>query len=746
MQHSYHAAKASQYLAKAEACFQAEQYRDCVRHAERAGKYGNDTPRAHFLRAVSLLRIGDRNDALRAGEEGLARHPDDVDLRVVLGETLMTIGRHADARAVLSPIIEKDMPVWQAWANYAGVLYGLQDFPGARDAALRARALAPKEVSTLSAYANAMKETGNVAEAVKALHEAVAIAPDQVLLRFNLLFTMLFDQDTTGGDLLREAQACAQRLMPPRSLAGPVVRPADDGRIRLGLMSNDLYSHACAYFVVPFLANLDHTRVEVFVYSLNAHADNITQKVRYLAEHFVELAGKTAREVVETVRADRLDVMFDLGGYTRNTPLTYMAHGLAVKQATWIGFPCTTGMPGIDYRVTDAIADPEGNEAFHTEQLLRAPVTSVSYFPLVARPLDAYAAAYRTKPTPALENGHITFGCCINLAKISDRTLQLWSAVLARNPGSRLLVESTGLDKPVVRDPLLARMAAAGIDPARVICVPREGKNQYVLYHRIDILLDTVPLTAGANACDALWMGVPLVTIAGSACHERISASFLNAVGLPGLICLTDEQYVETATALASDVAQLNALRMSIRPMFEGSALFDAAGMCRWLEGEMTDWVRAYRTPGRIARPDGEGLFFAGRWIAMEEIAASLVDILAARDTDALANLLENVSAKWSKHWLVAYALSELLYQQGDRAGALDLLIDSATLRKYSLPLYRLLLARLDELEQDKAPLAGFLQESFGLDLAIVEAMPVPTVHEITGVPARAPRGEEVAA
>jgi len=745
MQDSYFAAKASNHLAKAESSFKAQRYHECIRLAERAVKqHGFESPRAHFLLGLSWMRLGDNNKALHAVEQGRERFADDGELCALAGEILMTLGLYARGRAVLEPLIARNSPMWEVWANYSGLLYGLQDYPGAREAALQARALAPRSVVTLTAYANAMKETGEVAEAVRALQEAVRLSPDEPLLRFILLFTMLFDENTTGLDLRREAEICAAQLMPAQRSA--FVKPSDGGRIRLGLMSNDLHAHACAYFIIPFLANLDRTRVEVFVYSLNGREDNITQKIRYYAEHFIELAGKSIPEAVSTVRADRLDVMIDLGGYTRNTPLTYMAHRLAVNQLTWIGFPGSTGLPTIDYRLTDGVLDPAGNEAFHTEKLLRAPVSSVAYYPLVARPLDAYAAAYRTRPTPALENGYITFGCCINLAKISQRTLRLWSSVLARCPDSRLLVECSGLDNDGVRLPLLERMAAAGIDPDRVICVPREGKNQYVLYHRIDIVLDTAPLTGGANASDALWMGTPLVSVAGRACHERVGASFLNAVGLRELICETDEQYIETAVSLASNVEQLNALRMSIRPMFENSALFDAARFCRWFEGEIAGLVSEYRTPGSLERPEGDGLFFNSQWISMPEIAGSVVDAIANKNADALANVLENISAKWSKHWLVAYALSELLYQQGDRTGALDLLIDSAVMRKYSLPMYRLLLARLDELGQDKSVLAGFLKESFGLDLAFVEAMPIPSIHEITGVPARVPQAEELAA
>ncbi|WP_019450516.1 tetratricopeptide repeat protein [Cupriavidus sp. BIS7] len=744
MHDSYYAEKASKYLAKAESRFKAEQYKDCIRLAARAEEHGFDSPRTHFLRGVSWLRLGDKNLALRAAEQGIDRFADDDELRSLAGEVLMALGRYAEGKAVLEPAIAKNTPMWQAWVAYSALHLGLQDYPGATEAALRARALAPGKTAALTAYANAMKETGHVTEAVSALQEAIRISPNEPLIRLILLFVMLFDENTTGLDLRREAESCAALLMPRN--ATEVIKPSDSGRIRLGLISNDLVNHACAYFIIPFLANIDHTRVQVFAYSLNGHMDNITQKIRYHVESFVELAGKSGTEIVDRVRADRLDVLIDLGGYTRNTPLGYMAHRLAVTQVTWLGYPASTGLPTMDYRLTDAVTDPVGNEAFHTEKLLRAPVSMMAYSPLVARPLIAYAANYRTRPTPALENGYVTFGCCVNLAKISQRTLRLWAGVLARCPEARFLVECAGLQNDTVRLPLLERMAAAGIDTDRVICVPREGPNQYLLYHRIDIVLDTVPLTGGTNACDALWMGVPIVSIAGSACHERISASYLKAVGLSDLACETNEQYIETAVSLASDVAQLNALRMSIRPMFENSALFDAAGLCRWLEGEMEGWVSAYRTPGRLDRPAGDGFFFSGQWIPMEQILTSAVEAMVNHDAEGLTNVLENISAKWNKHWLVAYALSELLYQEGDKPGALELLIDSAVLRKYSLPLYRLLLARLDELDRDKSVLAGFLQESFGLDLAFVEAMPVPSIHEITGVPARTQQAEEVAA
>ncbi len=522
----------------------------------------------------------------------------------------------------------------------------------------------PGDARVLSNYANALKETGDVPGAVAVLRQAVAQAPRSELVRFNLMFTMLFDESTTASGLLAEARQCAALMKPPGAGDRSLPLRADNGRIRVGLLSNDLHAHACAYFIVPFVANIDHSRVELFVFSLNGHHDNITAKIRHHADHFIDVAGRSAEQVIDTVREAGLDVLFDLGGYTRNTPLYYMVHRLAVNQVTWIGYPGSTGMPQIDYRITDPVLDPEGYEANYSEQLLRAPVISVAYHPLVGRPLDAYAPAYRPRATPALTNGYITFGCCINLGKISSRTLRLWAAVLARCAGSRLLLECAGLDNDAVRMPLLERMAVAGIDGDRVICVPRSAANQYVLYHDIDVVLDTAPLTGGANACDALWMGVPIVTLTGNACHERVATAFVRAVGLHGLACETEAQYVDTAVALVSDIGELNALRQSIRPMFEASPLFDAAGHCRWLEAQMARWVGTYRRPGQIELPPGEGVFFGGRWHSLPEIIEAVVAALECGDHSALENVLENISAKWSRHWLVAYALSELLYRQ----------------------------------------------------------------------------------
>lgn len=720
---------------------QAGRFEPALRHAEKAlADEASASAEAYRWAAVALLGLERRAQAIEMVGRGLQRFPEAPNLLLMQGYFLSQDGRQLEARIVMEACLARAPELVPAWVSYSAILYAHTDFLAARNAAQRALELEPENIEGLLNYANALKELGDVAESVRVLMRISEIAPQTELHRSSLLFTMLFDTSVTALDLRREAQAYATllaRKRPARKRRGSL--PVS-GRIRLGLLSNDLYAHACAHFILPFLANLDRDRFEVTLFALNAHRDNVSGKFELFADRFVDLAGQSEAQIVDAIDATGLDILIDLGGYTGVTPVVYMNYGLAPIQMAWIGYPGTSGLPAIHYRISDGVSDPAGNEANYTEKLLRAPVIAATYAPLVNVPLNVYEPHYAVRQTPALEAGAVTFGCCINLAKISERTLRLWSAVLAQCPGSRLMVECNGLDKDEVRRLLLGRMEQAGIDPQRVICVPRARINQYVLYNSIDIVLDTAPMTGGANTCDALWMGVPVVTLAGRAFHERISAACVHAVGLGGLACESEDAYVATAVELAGDVPGLNALRLTLRSRFEQSALGDAASFCRWFEQQATALVAGYRDVPQVPARAGEGLFLGGAWYPLEQLVQLVMGHLDRAEHEALSNLLENISAKWNKHWLVAYALGEMAYARGERERALDLLIESAAQRKYSLPLYRLLSARLDECGRDKQVLDAFLRDSFGIDLAYLDRQGVPSRREIAGVAAEPQR------
>ncbi|WP_454733729.1 MULTISPECIES: O-linked N-acetylglucosamine transferase, SPINDLY family protein [Cupriavidus] len=733
MKRPQHAPTLPPPIARAQTLYEAGKFRESLAQADKAEKLLGRQAEIRYWQAAAYLGL---HDTIRAGEvidQALREFPEHTRLMALGGAIAMRNGDHARARAWLERCIELAPGQIHGWINYGALLAELREYAGARDAAQKALALDPHEPVAYANYASALKETGEMDAAIVALRRAVQLSPRDAAIRANLLFVMLFDQATTAQDLLREAKAFGRQLTP--LLRPQPARPQRPGApIRLGLLSNDLLRHACAYFILPLLANLDRSRVEVVALSLNPVSDHVTDKIRLNANRFVPLAGMSREQLIDTVRAEQLDVLMDLGGHTGNSPLQHMAHGLAPVQMTWLGYPGSTGMEAIRYRISDWTCDPAGFESHYTETLLRAPQVSYVYAPLVQDPLSVYAPKYRVRETPALRNGFVTFGSCNNLGKITARTLALWAAVLARCPGSRLLLELREIDQESVRAPLLARLAQAGIDPQRVTCVPRASANQYLTYHDIDIVLDTAPLTGGTTTCDALWMGVPVVTLAGNAYHARISATFLKALGLDGLICADKDAYVDAAATLAGDVDGLNALRLGIRQRFEQSPVADGAGFARWLETELAALVdpRGLRGPAPAAQHDG--MFFAGAWHGMGEIVVAIAGLLEAGRFGETRSLLENLSAKWSKHWLVPYVLAEMEYRGGNKEAAIDLLMESVGLRAYHVPLYRLLSARMDECGYDKTVLADFLQQQFGMSLDYLGQQAVPTVFDVLGI------------
>lgn len=739
------ASKSPRQIEKARAAYQAGQYRAVLREAEKAEQILGKRADASYWQMAAWLALQDTKKAGEILRDGLQHFPDDIELMSLGGFVLLRNGEHEQARQLLQHCVGAAPGSLSAWVHYAALLLELREPAAAKEAASKALAIDPNEATAACNYALALKETGEMVEAMPALRKAVKLAPRSLAIRANLLFAMLFAQETTALDLLREARTYETLLLDgPRLPRNDIAPRRTSGPIRLGLFSNDLLRHACAYFILPLMAHLDRSRVEVVALSLNPQSDHVTDKIRLHANEFIELAGRTTTDIVQTIRDAQLDVVMDLGGHTGNSPLPYMVHELAPVQMTWLGYPGSTGLKSIQYRISDATCDPEGFEPHYTETLLRAPTVFCTYAPLVHSPLNAYGPKYRVQETPALRTGAITFGSCNNLGKITEQTVALWSAVLARCPDSRLLIEARDLDNDAVSGPLLARLAQAGIDPARVACVPRLATNQYLTYHDIDIMLDTAPLTGGTTTCDALWMGVPVITLAGSAFHSRMSASFLHALGLGGLICHSDEAYVEMAAQLAADANQLNALRLSLRQRFEQSPLADSAAFARWMEDQLTEALKPHRPVDSTPGPH-DGVYFSGTWHTMAEIVIAVAGLLEAGRYVELRALLENFSAKWPRHWIVPYALAEIEHRAGQHDTAVDYLMESVGLRPYHLPLYRLLSARLDEYQYDKGSLGEFMLQQLGVPLALVEQQGAPTVLEVLGIDVSQPMQAEPA-
>lgn len=310
-------------------------------------------------------------------------------------------------------------------------------------------------------------------------------------------------------------------------------------------------------------------------------------------------------ELARQIQQDEIDILIDLSGHTSGHRLLTFAHHPAPVQVSWLGYADTSGLSRIHWRISDGHGDPAGAEARYTEQLWRLPEVFCCYRPMVRLPALRHSADYAVHPTPALQHGQITFGCCNNYAKITDDMIALWSQLLHRVAGARLLLELAGIQHGQARTALQARFARHGIAAARLQLEERDPRWQYLRYHQIDIALDPFPANGGTSSCDVLWMGVPLVTLAGTRFVSRMGVSLLHAVGHPEWVAQDQADYLDIAARLAADIPALNAIRLALRAEMEASRLMDEAGFTRQFEAALRGMWQAWCTQqAALPQPD----------------------------------------------------------------------------------------------------------------------------------------------
>lgn len=366
-------------------------------------------------------------------------------------------------------------------------------------------------------------------------------------------------------------------------------------RLRIGYVSPNFASHSVSYFIEPVLAHHDRRDYEVYGYHTGAICDDTTDVLEASVDRWRQVDTLSDDALARRIAEDRIDIAIDLAGHTSSRHMAVFARRSAPVQVTWIGYPDTTGLEAIDYRITDAIADPAPHaDERHTETLIRLPGAFLCYRP----PADAPAVSVRDDADP------IVFCSFNTLEKINDAVIALWSRVLGAVPGSRLLLKDRRLVAEPVAQRLRGAFAARGIDAARIDFRDWiEARSEHLaLYGRCDIALDTWPYNGTTTTCEALWMGVPVVTLAGEAHMSRVGATLLTAAGLNELIAHTADEFVDTATALARAGARRHALRGTLRPMLAASPLLDHAAFTRKLEAALREvWVAWCASPRRRA-------------------------------------------------------------------------------------------------------------------------------------------------
>jgi protein O-GlcNAc transferase len=350
-----------------------------------------------------------------------------------------------------------------------------------------------------------------------------------------------------------------QNPLPPLA---PVRR---QGKLRVGLLSYDLRNHSVAKFVLPLLRNYDRESLELTAYSLlQAPDDPVQAEIRGLVDRFVDVEIEADRELAASVREDGIDVMVDLGGFTVGSRLNAMAYRMAPIQLAWLGYPYSPGFEAVDYMLLDPQVAPTMPE-LSIEKPLCVPHSWVCFEGFREAPID---------PTPPSErNGYVTFGTLNNTYKFSQGCISAWAEVMHRVPNSRfMLVRPTGQSR-IIAENMIKAFGRHGIAPERLF-IRTNAVNQHLeCYNEIDVALDTFPLTGGTTTCDALWMGVPTVTLRGPAMHQRLSHSLLNSVKLGELSAESVDRFVDMAAHLAAEPEALRLLRTTLREVVKNSPL-----------------------------------------------------------------------------------------------------------------------------------------------------------------------------
>ena len=568
---------------------------------------------AHRYLGVALHKLRRSDEALEAFKRAMVLWPDDAELLLNHSQTLMELARDLQALPLMERVCALRPDHYLVWLKYSQCCYRLQRHEQGYAAALRIESLAQtneQKSAALMQKAIHRREFGQVKEAVQDCETAIRLDPAELTVHTNRLLFMLADPDVGAVDIRAAAGEYAAVVEAGFKNHWPHFNPADQQpwkRLKVGFLSPDFRNHSVMYFVEGLLAQLDRRQFEVVALHLHPGGDLVTDRVKRHADQFIDLTGLSHGAQVARLWAERFDILVDLAGHTGNNGLLLMARKLAPLQVSWLGYPATTGLTAMDYKFTDEVTDPVGAEHEYSEKLYRMPTLFVAYRPMVRNPLWRYQPAYVVRPTPALTNGYVTFGSCNNLGKLTDDVLRLWGQVLATVPEARLLIEGKNLGDAAFAQSYRDRCERLGIPSERLELVGLDNRNQYLTYHRIDIALDPFPLTGGTTTFDLLWMGVPLVSMVGASFKSRMGTGILSYLGCAEWLADSPERYVAVAAALASDVAQLNQFRLSLRDVVEQSPLMDEAAFCRHFgDGLRNIWLEWMATGLHPNQPEDQ--------------------------------------------------------------------------------------------------------------------------------------------
>jgi protein O-GlcNAc transferase len=541
-----------------------------------------DFAEAHFNLGVALQGTGQLSQAMAAFHEAIRFKPGFAEAHYNLANALKEHERLDEAIASYGQAIRLKPDFADAHHNLGSALHGACRLNGTIAAYRQAIRFRPDFAKAYGSLGNTLKDMGQMDEAIACYRQAIRLMPDFAETYSNLLFALHYHSAHTPEVIAEEHRRWNRQYAEPlRNFILPHANDRDpDRRLRIGYVSADFCVHSVSRFLLPLFRQHDHGTYEIICYSDSLKSDHVTDRLRACADGWENIVGWTDERVADKVREDKIDILVDLAGHTAGNRLKVFARKPAPVQVSYLGYPGSTGLSAIDYRLTDTLADPPGvTESFHTETLVRLPVCNWCF----SEPDDAPPVG----SLPAESNGSICFGTFNNFAKASPMVMDLWARILGGVGGSRLVIKSRGLGEPGAHDRIRRFFGDRGISANRL---ETRGLEQSVAshlgaYNGMDIALDTFPYHGTTTTCEALWMGVPVVTLAGQIHVSRVGVSLLSNVGLGELIGHSPEEYVSIAVALGKNVSRIGEIRRTLRERMRASPLMNASRFARDMEG-----------------------------------------------------------------------------------------------------------------------------------------------------------------
>ena len=557
---------------------------------------------------ASCLRFLGREDEARvAMQRALDQERDDGRLWLNLGELEKSVGQFEAAVEAFRQGTTL-LPQWaQAWFALASAHYERQEMDAAMEALATGLALEPQSTYGLNLKGLIETQVGHAVEAAAAYEACRQASPFHAGFHSNFLLASNYDPGRSHEEVAAHHRAFAPHFRETRRRSDFEVSLEPGKRLRVGFVSGDFAWHSVAFYLEPLFPQFDRAEIEVIAYSRVLHPDTMTRAIRRSVDQWREVANVSLEALAQQMRADALDIAVDLSGHTGGNVLSVFGWRVAPVQVHWLGYPNTTGLATMDYRLVDAVTEPPGEfQRFSQERLVCLP----DGFHVHRLPGELPEVA----PLPALANGYVTFGSFNNAAKLNPGVIALWARLMQAVPGSRLMLKNRGYALARTREELTDAFGKHGIVADRLDFVAHTPNTAAHLrkYAAVDVALDPFPYNGTTTTLEALTMGVPVLTLLGDRHCARVSASLLYQVGLPEFVAEEAEQFVARGAELVGNLAMLAEVRPSLRARLAASPLQDFTGFARKL-----------------------AVAFRGMWL--DFCAERGVEVTAARDGQAAA-------------------------------------------------------------------------------------------------------------